>query len=387
MKKRIVLIVLALIIFCISGCTAAKVEKATDKKTENQIAKEEKNEIPKSELPGKKIKMVKINAPSLEGNLLDEKTEREIGIFLPENYDKETKQYPVVYFLVGYGNTIEDFDNWADLEYIMKAVRGNKKIKDMIFIAVDGQTKAGGSFYVNSPVFGNWENYIVNDVVKYIDNNYRTIKNRNARGLTGHSMGGFGVINIGMKYPDVFGYIYSMNPGLFDEAGVSNVLFFNEQAIEEQYNMTERFKNIDEKLTKTRMKTLINTITFNSSYGMAFSYTYKPPYYEIPYEKIDGKYVRDEEKMRKWNSGFGNMEEKIVKYKDNLLSLGGFVIDYGINDDYPWIPKGCAYFESIMKREGIPCEMRPNEGDHGNLVKERMSEYMAPYFSEKLSFN
>ena len=298
-KSTVVIIMLAVLIMLASGCTSAKVEKVSEKKSEKQIPAQEKPEILKIEVPSKKIKMVKINAPSLAGNLIEEKAEREIGIYLPENYDKETKNYPVVYFLVGYGNTVEDFDNWADLEGIMKSIRGNKNIKDMIFVAVDGQTEAGGSFYANSPVFGNWEDYIVNDLVKYIDENYRTIKDSKSRGLTGHSMGGFGVINIGMKHPEIFGYIYSMNPGLFNENGVENVLFYSEQVIESEYSITDRFNNIDEKLSKTRMKTLINSITFNSSYGMAFAYTDKVPYYETPYDKIDGKYVKKKKKMKR----------------------------------------------------------------------------------------
>lgn len=342
----------------------------------------------KIEIPEKNMKTVILDAPSLVNNLLGEKSSREIGIYLPENYEKETKLYPVVYFLVGYNNSIEDFDNWADLENIITCVRLDKNIKDIITVVVDDHTNAGGSFYVNSPVFGNWEDFITKDLVSYIDNNYRTIKNSKSRGLSGHSMGGFGAINIGMKYSEIFGYVYSMNPGLFNEDGLEKAIFFNEDEtqLKEQCKIADKFLIDDEKLINIRFKRLLNSVTMLQSYGMAFSYTDKIPYYELPFKIVDDKIIKDDIIFNKWKQGFGNMKEKVILNKDNLKKLEGFVVDYGLNDDYPWIPKGCIYLEEILKEEEIPHEMRPNSGDHGNLIKERMTKYMFPYFSENLEF-
>ena len=47
-----------------------------------------------------------------------------------------------------------------------------------------------------------------------MDKNFRTIPTRDARGIGGHSMGGYGVFKIGMLYPDVFSCVYAMSPGL-----------------------------------------------------------------------------------------------------------------------------------------------------------------------------
>ena len=53
---------------------------------------------------------------------------------------------------------------------------------------------------------------IAEDLVAYIDSHYRTIPDRNSRGLSGHSMGGYGTIRIGMKRPDLFSSIYALSP-------------------------------------------------------------------------------------------------------------------------------------------------------------------------------
>lgn len=75
------------------------------------------------------------------------------------------------------------------------------------------------------PVTGNWEDFVINDVVNYVDQNFRTIQKVQARGIAGHSMGGFGALNIAMRHPDIFSCVYGMSPGLFDNNGLRNSPF------------------------------------------------------------------------------------------------------------------------------------------------------------------
>ena len=56
--------------------------------------------------------------------------------------------------------------------------------------------------YSNSVTTGDWETFVAKDLVGYIDSHYRTLARRESRGLAGHSMGGYGTMRIGMKYPD-----------------------------------------------------------------------------------------------------------------------------------------------------------------------------------------
>jgi Putative esterase len=65
--------------------------------------------------------------------------------------------------------------------------------------------------YSNSKTTGDWETFIAVELVNYIDSHYRTIPDRASRGLTGHSMGGYGTFRIGMKHPEVFSSLYAMS--------------------------------------------------------------------------------------------------------------------------------------------------------------------------------
>src|SRR5690606_25456447 len=82
---------------------------------------------------------------------------------------------------------------------------------EVIIVMPSAFTRYGGSMYSNSPTIGNWESFIARDLVTHIDDNYRTLPSRESRGLAGHSMGGYGTLRIGMKYPEVFGALYAMN--------------------------------------------------------------------------------------------------------------------------------------------------------------------------------
>ena len=75
----------------------------------------------------------------------------------------------------------------------------------------DAFTVYDGSMFSNSPTTGDWETFIAKDLTSYIDGHYRTIADRSARGLAGHSMGGYGTVRIGMKHPEAFSVLYAMS--------------------------------------------------------------------------------------------------------------------------------------------------------------------------------
>ncbi len=61
-------------------------------------------------------------------------------------------------------------------------------------VIVNGYNILEGSFFNNSPITGNWEDFVVKDVVNYIDANFRTLPSADSRALIGLSMGGYGAL-------------------------------------------------------------------------------------------------------------------------------------------------------------------------------------------------
>jgi len=330
------------------------------------------------------VNTIKIPAPSLENNLVSEPTEREIRIYLPPSYGNPAKLYPVVYYLPGYGD--RDMIGFR-LPDSMDTLIQNGKVNEMIVVVANGVSQMGGSFYVNSPVTGNWEDFIVRDVVGYVDSHYRTLAQAESRGITGHSMGGFGALNIAMRHPEVFGAAYSMSPGLFDEDGLSeSQIFESETLIRNFLKYEERLAAVPAEEAQQGM--LPAPQEFALSYGLAFAPNSDrhPPYYDYPFTEVDGQLVRDDAVWEKWESGFGGIAEETYQYKENLLKLSGIVVDYGKYDEYSWIPKGCIYFGEQLSAAGISVTVEEYNGSHQSELGVRIRDHMFPFFSTILKF-
>lgn len=328
---------------------------------------------------------IKISAPSLKENLVGEAAERTIQVYLPPSYGIQDRRFPVVYYLPGYGDSGMIGFN---LPESMDRLINDEKLNEMIVVVVNGTNKLGGSFYVNSPVTGNWEDFISQDVVGYVDGNFRTLAQSESRGITGHSMGGFGALNIAMHRPDVFGAVYSMSPGLFDENGLAESQMFDSE------NLIRNFVKYESGLSafpleeaKTRM--FSSPQQFALSYGFAFAPNpdRHPPYFDYPFTEVDSKLVRDDVIWKKWENGFGGIAEEAVQYKENFLRLNGIVVDYGKYDEYDWIPMGCIHFGEQLTAAGIPVRVEEYNGSHQSELGVRIRDYMLPFFSMTLLFS
>lgn len=330
---------------------------------------------------GGQIVVQEIPAPSLANNLLEEPTTQKIAVYLPKSYGNSEKRYPVIYFLPGFNDSFITYG--TTFKGRMDKLIESKESKEMIVVAVNGRNKLHGSFYVNSPVTGNWEDFVTMDVVNYVDQNFRTLANVQARGIAGHSMGGFGSLHIAMRHPDVFSCVYSMSPGLFDSTGLSISPFDFARvdplaALPSETGRNEYFQKI---------KTMVWPEDGTYAYGAAFS---PDPQGNAPYIKFVNKSLRGAEQendkvWQAWNGGFGNLDFKVKHYKENLLKLQGITVDYGIADQSPWIPHGCIYFSEQLSKENIPHQLLSYQGDHENQIRDRIEFYLIPFFSEKLA--
>src|SRR6188508_2420541 len=158
------------------------------------------------------VEKVSIHGAALQGNLEGDSPARDVFIYLPPGYaSNRTQRYPAVYLLHGYGLTAERWMSFTKLAEVADKDIAAGTMREMILVNPDAFTKYSGSMYSSSPTTGDWESYIAEDLVAYVDSHYRTLANRASRGLGGHSMGGYGTIRIGMKRPDVFSSLYIMS--------------------------------------------------------------------------------------------------------------------------------------------------------------------------------
>jgi enterochelin esterase-like enzyme len=144
---------------------------------------------------------IEFTSQALKGNLVGDPDTRFVRIYLPPGYESSTDRYPVVFGLHGY---LEDPTWLHGMGRALNDLLTEGKAKEMILVMPDGGNLFGGSFYLNSPVTGDYETYIVEDLVRFIDSNYRTIPTRSSRGIAGCSMGANGALHLALTYPEVF---------------------------------------------------------------------------------------------------------------------------------------------------------------------------------------
>jgi hypothetical protein len=74
-----------------------------------------------------------------------------------------------------------------------------------IVVLPDCFTRYGGSQYINSGATGRYEDYVIDEIIPWVDAHYRTLATPQSRGVFGKSSGGYGSMILGMRHPEVFG--------------------------------------------------------------------------------------------------------------------------------------------------------------------------------------
>jgi pimeloyl-ACP methyl ester carboxylesterase len=323
-----------------------------------------------------------VAAPALAGNLLGDPAELDVAVRLPASYDTSTRRYPVVYFLEGYSETPQVAPVASALDELVAAGTA----PEMIVVAVAGVNSMGGSFYVDSPVTGDWARAIHTDLVAHVDRTYRTIADRDSRGVSGFSMGGFGALDLAMRHADVFGAVYALSPGLFDDAGLASSQMFADRGTVERFleGRSELMSSGDADADDVRRAMSPDAdVRFSAAYGMAFAPAPDagPPWMEYPFESATA--TADDAIWARWEAGFGGIDDELAEFADELRSLRGLVVDFGTHDEYAWIPAGCRHLAEVAERHGVPLRLESFEGGHGGIAA-RAAEVMWPMFAEAL---
>lgn len=131
----------------------------------------------------------------------------ETVIVIPDAYYyNANEKFPVIYLLHGYGGNAK---SWVEIKPNLLQVANEKNV---IFVCPDGKN----SWYWDSPVNPKmrYETFVSNELVSYIDSQYRTIASPSGRAVTGLSMGGHGGLWLSIRHSDVFGAGGSMSGGL-----------------------------------------------------------------------------------------------------------------------------------------------------------------------------
>ena len=311
------------------------------------------------------VEHIKVHGSALEGNLEGNAADRDVLVFLPPGYRKESKRrYPVVYALHGYSIGAEQ---WAGEIHVPQTIEGAfaSGSKQMIVVLPDSKTVHNGSMYSSSVTTGDFENFVARDLVAYMDQHYRTLARRESRGLVGHSMGGYGATRIGMKHADVFGALYIMSPCCLSVRGAPGADI--EKAIAEVRTPADSAK-----LSFFARATLASAAAWSPNPD-------KPPLY-LDFPTINGEPQADV--LARWaaNSPLAFVDQ----YVGNLRRYAGIAIDVGDQDG---LRVDAAKLQAQFRRYGLASTFEEYKGTHASAVAVRFQNHVIPFFTKQLRFD
>jgi len=318
---------------------------------------------------------------SLIDNVIGNSPIRKLQIYTPPGYEKHgDRVYPVIYLLHGLPFSekayidIKTWDPWIGdpmpfQEYPDFPEEGFREwvdglilaeiIEPLIIVMPNAANEMYGfSFYTNSLLNGNFENFIVEDVVSYIDENYRTINSPDSRSVMGNSQGGYAAIKLGMLHPDVFGVVASHSGLLY----LDGVLALGEVVVSE---------NPDGFIGPDPTK-------FLTSAGYAMSSAWSPnlnnpPFYvDLPFEYPSGAVIPEVRERWRAQDVFTMLDANIF----NFSSLKGVYMDAGTYDELGMNQMTWAFKEKLDYL-GIANTTEGFDGGHFNKMFSRFERSFA----------
>ncbi len=137
---------------------------------------------------------------------------RTIKVYLPPGYADSGKSYPVVYYCHSLTWSAEQMFADGNLVKLLERGFANGVVPEFILVAADYSSPTLGSWFENSSTTGHWLDFTVQEVVPFIDGRFRTLRQRDSRGLAGDFVGGYGALKFAMLYPDLFSVVYALHP-------------------------------------------------------------------------------------------------------------------------------------------------------------------------------
>lgn len=292
-----------------------------------------------------------ITSELLKGNPLGDPWERPVLVYLPPGYDDAgADRYPSVYVIQGFTGQVtmwqnrtafrQPFIETADQAFATGAA------PPAVVVYVDAWTSYGGSQFVDSPGTGKYHSYLCDEVVSWVDDNYRTLPDRAHRAIMGKSSGGYGAMITPMLRPDVFGALAThAGDALFDMCYQRE--FADSVRVLRDYDgdiwrWWDDFRS-RVAFTKRADDTLLNMLAMAACYSASDDGT---P--ELPFDPRTG--VVRQHVWQRWLAW--DPVHMVPARADALRSLVGIWIDSGNADDY-YLDIGAQAFLAALEDAGV----------------------------------
>ncbi len=149
-------------------------------------------------------------------------TSRRAFVYSPAGYEKGKEKYPVLYLQHGWGEDETAWMNQGRANLIMDNLIAEGKIKPFIIVNTYGMTNEVKFGKIREFKIEPFQTVLINELIPYIDANFRTLANKDNRAMAGLSMGGMETKMITLNNPDVFSYYGLLSGGVYTPADITD---------------------------------------------------------------------------------------------------------------------------------------------------------------------
>jgi hypothetical protein len=335
----------------------------------------------------------------LKGNALGDPHVRKLAVWLPPAYDQgasrtrsgKARHFPVLYDLVGFTGSGLAHVGWKPFSENVpeRAARlvHEGKMGAAIIVFPDCFTALGGNQYVNSSAIGPYADYLLQEIIPFVDGEFRTLASRDHRGCFGKSSGGYGAIVHGMKYPQhwaavadhsgdsLFDIVYRHDwPNTLNELAK----YRKNKPAPGKYDALKEAtrKGLPEGIDDGRVKRFLQHVWKSEKLSHAEGHcimnlcmaaTYDPDPgtplgFRLPFNLETGELIED-----RWAHWLANDPVNMVEqYRDALHSLKGIYIDCGSRDQYH-IHYGTRLLSQRLASASIPHVYEEFDDNHSDI--------------------
>lgn len=322
------------------------------------------------------VDVLEVESQVLKDNPLDDPAIRDLHVYRPPGYQESDRSYPVLFILSGFSSSSKKYLSHSTfapaIHHQYEQVLSKEQGQPALLVFPDCKTSLGGSQYMNSPAVGAYRDYLTKEIVRKVDDKYRTRAHARHRGVFGKSSGGYGALRLAMKNPEIFGVIgchsgdmyftYCYLPDLPDAAESIRQAGSKEEWLEEY--MSTDFKRGSDFMTW-------NIIAMSACYSPDPK---EPGAYDLPVDIETGK-------LREgvWERWLDEDPVEMVKtLGGRLRELEYLFFDCGSHDEHH-LQVGARVLHQRLNQQNIDHEYEEFDGGH------RGTNARYPVFLRKLT--
>jgi enterochelin esterase-like enzyme len=281
--------------------------------------------------PAGEVRSLWLDSRILQGNPLGDPPRREVRVYLPSGFAAAQK-LPLLVDLVGYTGSGPAHANWRpfteNVPERLDRLIGEGKMGPVVVAFPDCFTRLGGNQYINSAALGRYEDFLVDEVVPFVEGQIGC-GGPGQRGVFGKSSGGFGAITHGMRRPDIWAAVACHSGDMAFDLSYFAEFPLALNALAKHDRSIEKFMAYFAQVKKPKGS---DTMLLNLL-AMAATYDPDPTQFlgiRLPLDLETGELI-----LERWNNWLAHdPSANADKYAGNLRRLKAIYIDCGDEDQF-----------------------------------------------------